>query len=274
MTSRPLLMSGSMVRAILAGEKSQTRRTIDLSRVSGEPIVPPGCVFDLCAPGIRQHYGYVMPQGEQAMWRVQRLCNDTCRHADDAAFYEVPPRAPLLGTGPYDGRHSVAWGPLPFWPGLRLWVRETFSEFQTEDGEYERWCYAADCVGKSDEDARPWGHIGSKYEGRVLPWRPSIFMPRAASRITLLVESVRIERLQDISEADARAEGVKAADAAVVFQQVGLSAAGLPRAREASELSNTARGAFACLWDKINGDRAPWSSDPFVWVVTFRRIEA
>lgn len=256
MTSRPLLMSGSMVRAILAGEKSQTRRTIDLSRVSGEPIVPPGCVFDLCAPGIRQHYGYVMPQGEQAMWRVQRLCNDTCRHADDAAFYEVPPRAPLLGTGPYDGRHSVAWGPLPFWPGLRLWVRETFSEFQTEDGEYERWCYAADCVGKSDEDARPWGHIGSKYEGRVLPWRPSIFMPRAASRITLLVESVRIERLQDISEADARAEGA------------------LHHAREVGEeigqtWTGSAREAFVRLWQSINAKRASWYSNPWIFAVSF-----
>lgn len=75
-------------------------------------------------------------------------------------------------------------------------------------------------------------------------WRPSIHMPRWASRIQLQVTGVRVERLHDLTDADARAEGVDS------------------------------RAEFAALWDSISGDRAPWASDPWVWVVTFERVSA
>ena len=82
-------------------------------------------------------------------------------------------------------------------------------------------------------------------------WRPSIFMPRWASRITLRVESVRVERLNDISEADAVAEGVFSVK---------------------PDSHHSAHWLFAELWDGINGKRAPAASDPWVWVVTFSRV--
>jgi hypothetical protein len=80
-------------------------------------------------------------------------------------------------------------------------------------------------------------------------WCPSIHMPRWASRLNLEVEAVRVERLQAITEEDARAEGAT------------------PRCPE-----ETARDAFMALWDRINGKRAPWSANPWVWVVTFGRV--
>jgi hypothetical protein len=78
---------------------------------------------------------------------------------------------------------------------------------------------------------------------------------------------VRVERLQEITEEDARAEGVRPSDAAVVFQN---DASGRPHQR--SDMGMTHLGAFAILWDKINGKRAPWVSNPWVWRVEFRRV--
>ena len=88
-------------------------------------------------------------------------------------------------------------------------------------------------------------------------WRPSIHMPRWACRLTLEVVSVRVERLQDITEEDAKAEGM-----AVPVGQDFVAA----------------RGLFAALWDKINGDRWPkrmasWEANPWVWRLVFKRVE-
>ena len=111
---------------------------------------------------------------------------------------------------------------------------------RTGDQEY---LYAADFGG--------WAYSN---ESDLKPWRPSIFMPRAASRITLKVTGVRVERLQDISEEDAQAEGVDF----------------LPLAPAAL----THRTSYSGLWDKINGKKHPWSSNPWVWCIEFRRDDA
>ena len=81
-------------------------------------------------------------------------------------------------------------------------------------------------------------------------WRPSIHMPRWASRITLRATEVRVQRLCDITADDALAEGVRPGEGV------------------------TPVGAFICLWDSINGKRAPWVSNPWVWAYTFERVEA
>jgi len=95
---------------------------------------------------------------------------------------------------------------------------------------------------------RIWGNTGNC--GKT---RPSIFMPRWASRITLEVVAVRVERLQDITEADAKAEGVTGA----LVSESGEHAAFVP--------------AYALLWDHLNAKRGyGWSVNPWVWVVTFR----
>lgn len=123
--------------------------------------------------------------------------------------------------------------------GDRLWVRETFAlESKSYAGDKVR--YRAD--GKPTSGA----------------WRPSIHMPRWASRITLEITGVRVERLQEISEADAKAEGV------------------IPTGRRAThkwcngeDVSH--RRQFADLWDSLHGKGA-WEQNPWVWVVEFRRL--
>lgn len=140
-------------------------------------------------------------------------------------------------------------------PGDRLWVRETWALVP-------RTAYAgSDGV---QQTLRPDdNHDAAIYRAgwdRVAPghWRPSIFMPRWASRITLEVTGVRVERLQDISEADARSEGV----ARGRWTNLGTSA------------SSEYVGSFAELWDTINGKRGySWESNPWVWVVEFKRVD-
>lgn len=140
-------------------------------------------------------------------------------------------------------------------PGDRLWVRET-------------WCPGSatplgigllPCIGPA--------HLGDKiayratddYGGDDPPWRPSIHMPRWASRITLEIVSVRVERVQEISKEDARAEGVR------VWEE--WQSRDLPAVLNMHD----PRDAYAQLWDSINAKRAPWESNPWVWVIEFRR---
>lgn len=110
-------------------------------------------------------------------------------------------------------------------------------------------------------------------EGHEPPprWRPSIHMPRWASRITLEVTGVRVERLQDISEADALAEGV--------FKKIGSSPGGEMDIVETATGSTLyyaaptqAREEFRHLWGQINGPDS-WAENPFVWVIEFKRIK-
>ena len=138
-------------------------------------------------------------------------------------------------------------------PGDRLWVRETFQRF-TDDGEI---LYKADPAGfeamnelKRDEclEAR---------------WRPSIHMPRWASRILLEITAVRVERLQDISEADARAEGVT---------DGGCLNCGEPEPCACAQPAPDARDSFCRLWQSINGPGS-WADNPWVWIVEFKRVQ-
>ena len=118
------------------------------------------------------------------------------------------PPAELLALSPY-GR-----------PGDRLWVKEV-------------WAPAGEgFVYRADAPANP-----------PARWKSPLFLPRRASRLLLHVDAVRIEPLQDVSEADARAEGVED------------------------------KAAYRALWDSINGERGhAWATNPWVWVVTFERV--
>jgi len=131
-------------------------------------------------------------------------------------------------------------------PGDRLWVRETWRENAQAGIDYRA-------------DTGSYGPADGSADAESVHWRPSIFMPRAASRISLEITGVRVERVQDISEDDARAEGV----APYVWTENGRAGATMP-----------ATEVFAELWDKINGKRAPWESNPWVWVVEFKRALA
>lgn len=212
---RQILFSGPMVRAILDGRKTQTRRAVKFREF--HPSDTPG--YDWTFRGTRR--------GSPRSGTWQDL-----RHAQ------------LLDLCPY-GK-----------PGDQLWVREGWANSVTAKGVC---CVAfrADNSGRlllcHDEGEGDEAGLGGPAEPwlELVKWKPSIHMPRWASRLTLEVTEVRVQRLQDISENDAIAEGAQCA--------------GFP-----ASLSN--RGAFAKLWDKINGSEGycHWGANPWVWAVSFK----
>jgi len=176
---RPILFSGPMVRAILEGRKTQTRRM-----VKPQPaIATPGC-FDVT----KCPYGVV----GDCIW-----VRETWARIHDGILHKLDPE-PDIRTP-----HGNGWS----------------------------------TVYRADGEPYHWSDYG-------VPWRPSIHMPRWASRITLEIVSIRVERLQDIREEGASAEGVDWGTRRVF--------------------------AFRDLWDSIYGN---WDANPWVWVVEFRRVE-
>lgn len=209
--SQQILFKGPMVRALLNGNKTQTRRVVD--RVTGLGQVT-------CFEGSETTgYDFAL-RDRRDMWNEFR--------EDD-----------LLKLCPYGV------------PGDELWVRETWAPVSPFDPSPETGAfYRADYLDD------PHGPDGEKSpEGRYRTWCPSIHMPRWASRITLEVTGVRVERLNDISEADAIAEGC----------DVDLLAR--------PELTGTvAKICFRHLWESINGPDS-WDANPWVWVVEFKQVE-
>jgi len=126
-------------------------------------------------------------------------------------------------------------------PGDTLWVRETWTQYP---------------FNFNPEPCDAWYKATSNGPPPPFKWRPSIYMPRWASRITLRITDIRVERLQDISEDDAKAEGVKPLDYAAHHVAAGCGA----------------RIAFEQLWTTINGPGA-WDANPWVWVVAFERVK-
>lgn len=138
-------------------------------------------------------------------------------------------------------------------PGDRLWVRETWNS-----GWCDKIIYRAD--GGSAKRA------GYAKEPR---WRPSIHMPRWASRITLEITNVRVERLKEISEEDAKAEGVRAFTKDGVLKKFFIEDGDYTWA----DAPRFPRTAFSMLWDSINLKRGfGWDANPWVWVIEFKKI--
>jgi hypothetical protein len=162
-------------------------------------------------------------------------------------------------------------------PGDRLWVRETWADCRGMGFDF-RFSYKADCLDKNGVES------GDGLRARLdygVKWRPSIHMPREACRLVLDVLSVRVERLQDITAEDVQAEGIKlpATDHGCppgkVTPLIRIGSPYLkshPDARHWTE-EDFWRSQFACTWDDINAKRAPWSSNPWVWRIEFRRVE-
>ncbi len=144
-------------------------------------------------------------------------------------------------------RHGICECPYGI-PGDRLWVRETFARI---DGQTRPWI-ETDYKATYTHGDRLGDTLGIKKR-----WTPSIHMPRAASRITLEITSVRVERLQDISEADAQAEGVTD-DGSLVTDLDGKDRGGTI-------------AAYATLWEVINGVGS-WDDNPWVWVLQFKHL--
>lgn len=212
MSEIPILFSADMVRAILEGRKTQTRRPVTVCW-KGSARVPPYSPYYVEEDGklfFQDEYGDFHP--------MERLC--------------------------------------PFGqPGDLLWVRETWQAYVLDrDGEVH------DPFGKIPKEipccvALAWRADAHDQKG---PWRPSIHMPRWASRITLRVKSVRIERVQDITDDDAIAEGI-----------VGDEGYRVPGPYFGDQL--LPGDCYANVWQSIYGN---WTSNPWVWVVEFERVES
>ena len=204
MKERPILFSGSMVRALLAGTKTQTRRVVK--------------------PQPRRVDGGV-PFGDAPQWA----------HAEP-------------GTAMMHCPHGKR--------GDRLWVREAFCKIIGQSGGWIETDYRATYT----HGFRLGDSLGIRKK-----WTPSIHMPRDASRITLEITSVRVERLQDISEADARAEGCTQNHNGYFW--------GGPHQTGGLKQMATALQAYQDLWESINGPGS-WDANPWVWVLEFRRLNA
>ncbi len=236
MKEHPILFSAPMIRALRDGKKTQTRRLVThRNGVSflggkGDENDPECWGWSFDGP---DHHGYEV---------IARGLNERHDHG------RISMRSP--------------YGE----PGDRLWVRETWApqpgredsiDLPEHDGggNPDALCFRAD-------ECRP-GESAEWPEGLtfgVRKWRPSIFLPRWGSRMSLAVTVVRVERLQDITEADARAEGTP----------IGVPMPARINGEPGQVAVYDPVRAYALLWDGINGKRAPWASNPWVWVVEFK----
>lgn len=215
MRERPILFSGPMVREIFADQKTQTRRVVGL---------------DTLRPSTTSGYDWTF-RGKAPVRSIAQQ-----KRAAGGCWQDLT-AGQFLALCPYGQ------------PGDRLWVRETWGLHGR--GDYTWWCRdsikgrTADDLALSYEVAYA-ADATSEYDH----WRPSIHMPRWASRLTLEVTSVRVERLQDITEDDARAEGCGAT---------------------VCDAPDDSRTLFRDLWESINGPES-WEANPFVWCIKFRRL--
>ncbi|WP_049202633.1 hypothetical protein [Serratia marcescens] len=230
MKERPVIFNSEMVRAILDGRKTQTRRVMA-----------------------------VQPESNQ--FGLLRI-TDSTKRSDIGKYHWAESNA--TGTHQRSALFSCPFGQV----GDRLWVRETWSDVNLEGIPAVAYRADGDVYSPMDDESflDEYGafnyedHRVTKYhfaawysdliEGIEGVWRPSIHMPRWASRITLEITGVRVERLNDISEEDAKAEGVKA----------GVSPGHEHMMHQV---------AFRELWQSIYSEES-WSANPWVWVIEFR----
>lgn len=209
---RPILFSAPMVRAILEGRKTVTRRAVKGSGLKFLADFTPEYV--------------ALPE------------NHFCPHGK---------------------------------PGERLWVREAWARVGIAQAPDQQWVVYRESDNRTD------------YGG---PWKPSIHMPRWASRILLEITEVRVERLQDISEDQAKAEGCfftdygqQCAHGGTGWKDIGICPAVVghqqrygwawDKTTSHEECLGSPRWAFANLWNSTGGD---WDANPWVWCVEFRRV--
>ena len=209
----PILFSAPMVRAILEGRKTMTRRVVKFHK----------------------------SVSEHSWWMEAHEIGPA-----EFIFWSGPQKVdPGFTKSVYKAGDGIR---CPYGiPGDRLWVRETHAWIEGDSpSDYETgsgWIYRASLAPEHDDG---------------LKWKPSIFMPRLASRILLEVVSVRVERLQDITRSDIKAEGLVC-----------------PSELHSDDLEYNYRqwyiDEWIRLWKSINGPES-WEQNPWVWVIGFKRV--
>jgi len=210
MKERPILMSAEMVRALLAGRKTQTRRLVKLMDT-----------------------GRVKLPGSHRNW-----------HLEDPNVVKACP----YGL-----------------PGDRLWVRETYYQvghwepvpgIKTKTGK-QKWKFVPDRPAIRFDQPPEYRKGRHHKDPQTVAWHKRLarFMPRKASRLTLEIKTLRVERLQDISEADAKAEGIQC-----------------PGCQSGEHIACTDLvKAYRKLWESLNGTDS-WKANPWVWVIEFQLL--
>jgi hypothetical protein len=179
-------------------------------------------------------------------------------------LFSAPMVRAILAGAKTQTRRIVRGNPIPNMPcpygqpGDRLWVRETWSvlfpQYVNDADEPTFW--------RAD-------YTADELRDLALPkWRPSIHMPRARSRITLEVTEIRCERLRDITAADAMSEGIHEFKLGEFGSTFGYDPKGTP----GPHCTDDPRDAYGILWEVINGSGS-WQRNPWVWVISFRRVE-
>ena len=221
MADRPIIFSAGMIHALLDGRKSQTRRLLKLAGRRPDYIGPKGCT------------------GDPACWGWDN---------GDGGYI-------LADRDPSD-KFAASWRDFAasYAPGDRLWVREAHAmvpatAYRMSDGVVQT-------VNPEDSDCACLYRTGFDRSTSGLRWRPSIHMPRWSSRLTLIVTDVRIQRVQDISEADAQAEGL-----VEVYE-------GWATDREGRHWGPDARASYRVLWNDLHGEDA-WERNDWVAALTF-----
>jgi hypothetical protein len=153
-------------------------------------------------------------------------------------------------------------------PGDRLWVREAWSAIPAAPSEGRNRAHVAYRASCPDDEFNVSRDDSSIQRIRIERWSSPRYMPRASSRITLVLTRVRCKRLQALSDLDAIAEGVQ--PILVPTFPDGAMPTRIYEIEDAQFAS--ARNAFAFAWDGINGERCEWDRNPFVWALTFARL--
>lgn len=206
---RPILFSAPMIRALLDGRKSQTRR---IAKVTD----------DGCKPGMI---------------------------------------TPLVGFTPRNIANHISYCPYGK-IGDRLWVRETFCIVDDTEFGGDKWIDYRATPRYSESHPAGWENEPKNTE--ALKWKPSIHMPRWASRILLEITNVSVERLNDISEEDAVLEGIEPEPGTSHWKNYDTLPGGWRYLESPIQ-------SYRTLWESING-QGSWNLNPFCWVIEFRRI--
>ncbi|HDU4693671.1 ASCH domain-containing protein [Klebsiella pneumoniae] len=233
MKERGMIFNGEMVRALLDGRKTQTRRIMKAQ--PSEDFTPMNMALEAdykarwYTPGIVDKDGYLQPAGKE-----------------------------VFGVANENEGYSCPFGAV----GDRIWVRETWARYNIDQDSHD--------MAYRTTIPEDWPESGR--------WRPSIHMPRWASRILLEITGVRVERLNAISEEDAQREGVHTEvwDQTVVARNYAARdeffqfwSEDMPHYVEMNQLY---RSSFRSLWESIYGAEN-WLANPWVWVIEFKRVE-